>query len=261
MEDTNHTVAVSNIATLSPHTFNETRGQFTYDSLNAPSNDDLGPTVTISGVATLGRFSSSPTSRLNYLFEAVDNLVMQRGAHTVKTGVDLLYNCDTITFPQSLRGAYTFSSLNTFLSGAYNTQGFTQTFGTPSVTQGNPNLGVYLQDEWKVNRRLTVNAGVRYDLQFLQTINTDTNNVSPRIGFAWSPLDPRVPSSAEASASSMTASPFAPWPTPCSPPPTPPTCPKHLSSATSSVRPTEALQPSPTPLPLPPPSEPSSTTP
>ncbi len=139
VEDINHTVALSNIATLSPHTFNETRGQFTSDDLSAPPNDRLGPAVTISGVASFGRFSSSPTARHNDLYEVVDNLVLERGAHTLKSGIDFLFNHDTITFPQSLRGAYTFSSLANFLAGTYNTQGFTQSFGNPTVTQNNPN--------------------------------------------------------------------------------------------------------------------------
>ncbi len=189
--DTNHTLAVSNIATLSARTFNETRGQFIYDNLYAPPNDQLGPVVTISGIATFGRSTSSPTGRLNYLGELVDNVVFERGAHTLKAGADFLYNDDTITFPMSLRGAYTFSSLATFLAGTYNTQGFTQNFGIPTVQQTNPNVGFYLQDEWKVSPGLTLNLGLRYDLEFLQTITTDTNNLSPRFGFAWSPYTSR----------------------------------------------------------------------
>jgi outer membrane receptor protein involved in Fe transport len=188
VQDTNHTFAVSNIATLSPRTFNETRGQFTYDSLNAPSNTQNSPAITISGIATFGRFSSSPTYRLNYLYEAVDNLVLQRGAHTVKMGTDFLFNADTITNPGSIRGSYTFSSLTNFNNGVYTNGGYSQSFGNPSVQQNNPNIGFYAQDEWKLAPSFTLNAGVRYDLQFLRTIDTDINNVSPRVGFAWSPL-------------------------------------------------------------------------
>jgi hypothetical protein len=188
VRDENHTIAVSNVATLSPRTFNETRGQFTYDSLQAPSNTQNSPAITISGVATFGRFSSSPTARLNYLYEVVDNLVMQRGSHTIKAGVDFLFNNDTITFPMSIAGSYTFPSLSSFQTSGTSYSAFSQNFGVPFIAQNNPNVGLYVQDEWKIASSLTLNLGVRYDLQFLQTISVDRNNVSPRVGFAWSPF-------------------------------------------------------------------------
>jgi hypothetical protein len=189
--NTDQTVAAGNVLTLSPRTVNETRAQFTRSNLDAPPSDSIGPAVSISGVASFGTLSGSPTGRVNNLYEIVDNLSHQAGAHALRVGVDYLYNDVTITFPRTIRGSYSFSSLPNFLQGVYNGSGYTQTFGNTVIAQTNPNVGFYAQDEWKVSPRLTLNLGVRYDLQFLKAINTDTNNIAPRAGFAWSPFDSR----------------------------------------------------------------------
>ena len=191
LDDTDQTVAMSNVVTLSPRMVNETRGQFTHSNLQALPSDPIGPAVSISGVASFGTLSGSPTGRLNNLYEIADNLSYQAGAHAIRAGIDFLYNDTTITYPRTIRGSYSFSSLANFLSGTYNNSGFTQAFNNSVVEQTNPNVGFFAQDEWKVNPRLTLNVGLRYDLQFLQTITTDTNNVSPRAGFAWTPFASR----------------------------------------------------------------------
>ena len=128
LQDTDQTVAASNIATFSSHLVNETRGQFTYSDLKAPPSDPIGPAVSISGVASFGTLSGSPAGRLNRLGEIADNLSYQAGVHAIRVGIDFLYNDDIITFPRSVRGSYAFSSLANFLSGTYNNPGFTQTF-------------------------------------------------------------------------------------------------------------------------------------
>jgi len=185
LDNRDQSMAISNVWTLSSDTVNETRVQIAHGDLKANSSDRVGPLVAISGVATFGTFSSSPTRRQNTLYQAVDNLSHRAGAHALRGGVDVLFNHDTITFPRTVRGSYSFASMANFLASNYN--GYSQTFGDPVVSQTNPNLGAYLQDEWRASSRLTLNLGVRYDLQFLETINTDTNNVSPRAGFVWTP--------------------------------------------------------------------------
>ena len=191
LDNIDQAVAFSNTLSLSTRTVNETRAQFAYGNLEALPTDPIGPAVNIQGVASFGTLSGSPTGRVNRMFKVVDNLSHQAGAHALRVGVDFLHNDVSITFPRAIRGAYTFSSLASFLSGTYNNAGFAQTFGATVVSQTNANVGVYAQNEWKVSPSLTVNAGLRYDLQFLKTISTDTNNVSPRVGFSWSPSESR----------------------------------------------------------------------
>jgi hypothetical protein len=187
IDNLDQTIAVGNTLTLSPRTVLETRAQVAYSDLEALPSDQVGPSVTIAGVATFGRLSTSPTGRKNTMVQAVNNLSHHAGAHALRAGVDLLFNDDTITFPRAVAGAYTFSSLASFLAGTYNNAGFTQTFGASGVSQTNPNLALYGQDEWKIGDRVTLNLGVRYELQWLETIDTDTDNVAPRVGLTWSP--------------------------------------------------------------------------
>ncbi|HKY20188.1 MAG TPA: TonB-dependent receptor [Vicinamibacterales bacterium] len=191
LDSLDQSVALSSTVTLSSRTVNETRVQFVHGDLQALPSDPTGPAVSIAGVASFGTLSGSPQARVNTLYQVINNLSHQSGAHALRAGVDFVYNDDTITFPRSVRGAYAFSSLANFLSGGYNASGFTQTFGDSAVSQTNPNVGVYVQDEWKAGQVLTINAGLRYDLQFLETIDTDTSNVSPRLGFAWTPAASR----------------------------------------------------------------------
>ena len=61
LDNTDQTIALSNIATITPAMVNETRGQFTHSDLAAPPADPVGPAVSISGVASFGTLSGSPT--------------------------------------------------------------------------------------------------------------------------------------------------------------------------------------------------------
>jgi hypothetical protein len=188
LNDTDQTVQVNNVTTFNARTLNEARFQYTNSRLEAPVNDTVGPAINITGIANLGIATFSPQARDINLFEAVNNVSTQRGAHTLKVGGNFLYNRVNILFPGALEGVYQFASMNTFLSGNYQT--FQQAFGVPSQLQSNPNVGVFAQDEWRVRPDLTINAGLRYDLQFLpDPIQTDTDNIAPRLGLVYAPGD------------------------------------------------------------------------
>ena len=188
IENRDHAIAASLVTTLSSKSVNEARFQYTRSRLAAPVNDETGPAVNIAGVASFGTATFSPLARDIDLYEVVDNITAERGGHSFKAGADFLYNRVGILFPGALQGVYTFTTLENFLAGAYGS--FQQAFGEPSQFQSNPNIGLFVQDEWRAHANLTINAGLRYDAQFLpDPINTDANNFAPRVGLAYAPGD------------------------------------------------------------------------
>jgi hypothetical protein len=188
LDNRDQTGAVNLQSSWSPILINEARAQFTHSRLSAPVNDPMGPAFTVSGVALSGTSVSSPTARDLDVIQAADTLTLVRGAHLMKAGADLLYNRTTIVFPGALQGAYTFSSVANLQRGAY--VQFQQAFGDAALFQANPNVGVFVQDQWRARRGVTIDAGIRYDLQWLRRpVQLDSNNVSPRVGLAWAPGD------------------------------------------------------------------------
>jgi len=186
LSNRDHTINTQNVTTLGTKTLNEFRFQYRKSELGAPATDPIGPAVNISGIASFGTAISSPTRRDIDLYQMSDSMTRTFRDHLVKSGAELIHNDLNVKFPGATQGVYTFANLANFNGGIYSQ--FQQAFGADSQRQKNPNLGIYAQDEWRLRRDITINIGVRYDLQFLpEPIRTDRDNVSPRIGIAFAP--------------------------------------------------------------------------
>ena len=102
--------------------------------------------------------------------QITDNLTFIRGKHTFRTGIDyrwVRFAVPEIETPSDDYGLFTFNGALTgntfgdFLQGLPATTYFAVT--GPRNNAGGPEMGLYGQDEWQVNSRLTVNAGLRWE--------------------------------------------------------------------------------------------------
>jgi len=102
--------------------------------------------------------------------QITDNLTYIRGKHTLRTGLDLRwvrFAVPEIETPSDDYGLFTFTGALTgntfgdFLQGLPDTSYFAVT--GPRDNAGGPQLGLYAQDAWQVNNRLTINAGLRWE--------------------------------------------------------------------------------------------------
>jgi Carboxypeptidase regulatory-like domain/TonB dependent receptor-like, beta-barrel len=152
------------------------------------TTDQAGPGILIAGDVEFGRPFSGNSHRTEDHYQFLDAVSVLRGRHLLKVGIDLDHIHETAAVGDGFAGYYIFPSLPAFLSGTPDE--YLQSWGNPRTQFGVTKYAGFLQDHWMFSKRLTIDAGMRYDFERLPfDFRQDTNNFAPRVGMAFSPSD------------------------------------------------------------------------
>ena len=139
-------------------------------------------TIVIQGTKTTGGAQvSGLTERTNAAFASDVDYI--RGIHSWRAGVQVNADWFDTNAASNYLGTYVFEDETAFLAGWPLL--FTQTLGDPRVTYFNANTALYVQDDVRMRKSLTISPGVRY---MLQTHVNDWRGIAPRFGVTWSPF-------------------------------------------------------------------------
>jgi Carboxypeptidase regulatory-like domain len=224
---------------VSDSAFNQFRFQFARRGLHfgfseLPGGGDIG--VNIPGYAYFGREPYSTVDRIERRFQFTDNVSIVRGSHTFKFGGDFnlvqlrsgkqqIFELDyggDVNFGGIPASSFGFPNSVTLPSGStvqlFGATGlqayglgvpttYIQGIGQSSQPFDNIPIALFGQDSWRATRKLTVNFGLRYDVEItplfapatavnaaaenalgvVEGIPRDYHNVAPRLGIAWDP--------------------------------------------------------------------------
>ena len=190
-------------------------GVSTIGPINFGSSTAVAPITQAGTDTSAGRFFQITQ------YDLKDDVIWYRGAHAFKFGAQVQHIDHDENFQNSVRGAFQFADLQSFL------QGKPQQFTAPSPTEGTGSAAkdyrqvftsTYIEDDYSVRSNLTLNLGLRYEFMtvpieaggnrisnyhadlvngvlMLQTTPSTGSpffkehplNFAPRLGFAWAP--------------------------------------------------------------------------
>ena len=213
----NHKAILSDVWTVSSHIVNNVRASYSRTigpQLVAPSAFADFPNVIIDDLSSVnvGPEQNAPQSYIQNVYQLADTFNYIRGPHSLKFGIEgKKYIAPTDGLPRA-RGEWDYTTLSQLVNdfvpnGAPNKA--LRGAGSGSVPENYPAVYWFVQDDWKLTPRFTLNLGLRYEYVgvplgdkrqamnaisddpglglFFRAPKADTNNFAPRIGFAYDP--------------------------------------------------------------------------
>ena len=205
------TLQSSWIHQFSSRSINEARFQWNRYQFNVDTNDPGGPGLDVQGYGFFGRGIFLPSHTAANRYEFVDNFTFIRSHHSMKAGFYELIRQNNTVSNTFFAGRFEFLNLpgnlfspcletpalcglgvaaapiSTLQSWSLGLPAFyEQGFGDPKYEQTRPFTAVYFHDSWKPHKNLTLNYGLRYELDTQSgPLTTYKMDFAPRFAFAW----------------------------------------------------------------------------
>ena len=188
---TNNSIQISDAQIINDHVVNETRFEYERGSSTTTPVSTL-PTIQVSGQFSAGGSTGQTSNDHTDRFELQNLTTMSIGKHAIKFGTRMRDSRDANSSDAGFNGSFTFASTTDYSNAIANPTTakplqLTYATGAQKVQSNVFDAALFVQDDWKLNPKLTLSGGVRWETQ---NHISDHSDFSPRFSFAWA-LDGR----------------------------------------------------------------------